>query len=104
MKQRIYMTQRSYFEDDVVFEIDPPEVLETLLNRYEEAARLASNTAATAVRSGKRADLRRAQWYEAITKTLEEVLGSFSCTQRGELYEHDPEEFDLPHPPIFVEI
>ena len=93
--------RRNYFEHDVIF-VDYGLKSSTVLAAYESACYMAEISARYAVSGGTLVDLRKAQWYEALTKAFECVL--MSCQRLdGEGFSEEIEfdETDLPDPPSF---
>ena len=82
------LQNRNFFEQDEDF----PENLKGILKAYDEAARWAALTAKYAARDGTLVSIRKAQWWETVTQTIEECL-------RVAIRSSD--EFEMPTPPEF---
>jgi len=90
LKLREDAARRGYFERSEEF--DP--ALQPILDSYNVAAKNAASYATIAVREGDVASMRVAQWWEAVTLTLERTLST--------LKNNGPdEEVELPPPPKF---
>ncbi len=88
MKMGIHAQQRRYFETDEEF----PDNIINILEAYNEASRVSAITARCAAQSGELSDIRRSQWWETVTLTIEQCLVSLR-------YSNDP--FVIPEPPDF---
>jgi hypothetical protein len=78
---------RSFFEKDQEFRDD----FKPLLDAYDDASRMTALRASYAVQEGTLKAMRKAQWCEAVTQTIERFL----CVCIGE------GKFELPEPPEF---
>ncbi len=67
---------RNYFGNDAVFETSEP-ALQALIDGYREAWKRFIESAASAVRVGDLAHMRRAQWDLATVAALETALNLF---------------------------
>jgi len=81
-----YAAARNYFEVEEKFD----KKMESILEGYDNAARMASVAAKNAARTGKRKTILESQWWEAAARMIELCLA----------YEIDY-EFELPEPPNF---
>ena len=82
------LENRTYFDKDVEF----PDTLSQLVNGYNDAAKYAALTAKHAARKGTRKSICKAQWWEAVTQTIEICLDVASDSESV---------FSMPDPPKF---
>ena len=89
MKLGKYAIERNHFEHDDEF----PESMKSVLDGYNEAARLAAFEARVAIRGGESAQYLKAQWWETVCQTLEEVIAVIDLSNQ--------KDFELPTMPSF---
>jgi len=80
------LQNRNFFEQDQEF----PDKSKQVLDGYNEAARMAAITARFAASNGTLKSFREAQWWEAVTQTIEECL---------RVAINNENEFSMPTPP-----
>lgn len=88
MKLGTHARQRNVFKEDCEF----PEALKSVLDGYNEAARMAAFKAKCAASEGTLVRIRQSQWWETVTQTLEECLRVLVDAE---------EDFTMPTPPSF---
>lgn len=88
MELGINAQRRNFFEKDREF----PEALKSVLDAYNEAARMAAHTAKCAASEGTLVRIRQSQWWETVTQTIEECLRASVDAE---------EDFIMPTPPAF---
>lgn len=88
MKSGLFAQQRNYFDIDQEF----PHSMRPSLDGYNHASKMAATSARMAIQSGELEWLRRAQWWEAVTQTIESFL---SCAI------NNTDELNIPEPPSF---
>ena len=89
MKLGKYAIERNHFEHDDEF----PDSMKSVLDGYNEAARLAAFNARYAIRRGESAQYLEAQWWETVCQTLEEVIAAIDLSNQ--------KDFELPTMPSF---
>jgi hypothetical protein len=89
MKLGKYAIERRYFEPDDEF----PDSIKSILDGYNEAARRSAFNARYAIRSGESARYLKAQYWETVCQTIEEVIAVVACDK--------PRDFEFPTMPSF---